>query len=274
LPWSTRVTTLGKQVHVGAIKQEVFLAALPGSAGVPLAEQLSRLLGTRVIPTDSFLGMTLGNPGQLIHPGLMYGHLRTWNGEEYDEDKIPLLYAQATDEIGDIVDRLSRDARAVTRQIEVEGGLDLRQAVIPIHDWLRRVYGNVTADTSSVASCFRTGPIQARKAPTLESRPGKYVPNFAYRYLSEDVPYGLVATRALAELIGVETPMIDEVVTWGQGVLDKVYLVGGQLRGDDVAELPIPQNYGISTLPALIGWYAEHGSATLPSRPRKDSISL
>jgi hypothetical protein len=36
----------------------------------------------------------------------------------------------------------------------------------------------------------------------LEVRPGKFVPNFGYGYLSEDVPFGLVATRALAEIAG------------------------------------------------------------------------
>ena len=46
-----------------------------------------------------------------------------------------------------------------------------------------------------------------------ESRPGKFVPNFGYRYLSEDVPFGLVTTRALAEIVDVETPAIEEVIT-------------------------------------------------------------
>jgi hypothetical protein len=257
LPWSTRVTAAGESVHIGAVKQEVVVAALPANRGPGIAEQLSRMLGTRVVASGGFLGLTLGNPGQSIHSGLMYGHFHSWDGEPYGESDVPLLYAQASDEIGAVVEALSAEACDVAREIDAQSGgrFDLTGAVVPIHDWLRTSYANVTADTHSVASCFRTGPIQARKAPMIEVAPGRYVPNFAYRYVSEDVPFGLVATRALAALADVETPMIDEVISWGQSVLGTRYLVGSELSGPDALPLPLPQNHGISTLEDLIDWY-------------------
>ena len=256
LPWSTRVKTVGELVHVGVVKHEVFLAALPASRAAPIARQLARILGIRIIPTQSFLGLTLGNPGQFIHPGLMYGHFRSWRGEEYDEDSIPMFFAAATDEMGALVDRLSREAVAVADRIEqrTEGVLNLRDVVVPIRDWLRRAYWHATSDTSTAGACFRTGPIQSRKAPVVESRPGRLIPNFGYRYLSEDVPFGLVPTRALAEIADVETPAIDRVITWAQAVLQRTYLAGDRLRGADVRQLPIPQNSGVSTLSELIDW--------------------
>ena len=105
----------------------------------------------------------------------------------------------------------------------------------------------------------------------VEVRPGKFVPNFQYRYLSEDVPFGLVATRALAEIAGVETPMIDEVIAWAQSVLQRAYLLGDALRGRDAEDLPIPQNYGVSTVSDLIDWYTE-GDPSI-SRVSADSSS-
>jgi hypothetical protein len=91
----------------------------------------------------------------------------------------------------------------------------------------------------------------------IEIRPGKFVPNFEYRYLTEDVPYGLVVTRAIADLVGVETPTIDEVIDWAQDVLHRSYLVEGELRGADASDLPIPQNYGITEVHDLIEWYRD-----------------
>jgi hypothetical protein len=207
----------------------------------------------------------LGNPGQFIHPGLMYGHFHGWDGQEYDEETIPMLYADASDDIADVVARLSQDAVSVAQEIEERSDrtLHLSDGVIPIHDWLRRAYSRVTADTSSVGTCFRTGPIQARKAPMIELRPGKFVPNFDYRYLTEDVPYGLVVTRAIADLVGVETPTIDEVIAWAQDVLFRSYLVEGELRGVDAKVLPIPQNYGIAGLHDLLEWYQEDALPTV-----------
>jgi NAD/NADP octopine/nopaline dehydrogenase, alpha-helical domain len=258
LPWSTRVVTPGEVVNIGAVKAEVVLASLPAGDGAGIAARLSRILGMRVVAADDFLSLTLGNPGQFIHPGLMYGHFRSWRGEEFEEDGIPMFYAEATDAMGDVVERLSRDAIAVARAIEAQsGGAVSLPNVISVHDWLKATYSHVTDDLSTVATCFRTGPIQARKAPVTEVRPGTFVPDFGYRYLTEDVPYGLVATRALAELAGVATPTIDEVIVWAQSAMQKVYLENGKLAGPDAKELPIPQNHGVSSVPELIAWYNE-----------------
>jgi hypothetical protein len=256
LPWSTRVVTFGEVVNIGAAKAEVVLAALPAGDTMGVAARLAQILGTQMVPAENFLALTLGNPGQYIHPGLMYGHFRAYAGAEYDEAAIPMFYLHASDEMGRIVEGLSDDAIRIARAIEQQSGqtLDLR-GVIPVHEWLRRSYAHVTDDMSTVATCFRTGPIQARKAPMAEVGPGRFVPDFAYRYMTEDVPYGLVVTKAVAELAGVETPMIDEVVTWAQSVTGRRYLVGGKLEGPDAKGLPIPQNHGISTSADLIEWY-------------------
>ena len=262
LPWSARVTTLGELVHIGAAKEQVVLASLPPTEAPTLADRLSGVLGTDVLPAKSFLSLTLGNPGQFIHPGLMYGHFRTWRGKEFAADDIPMFYAEATDEMGDIVERLSKEALAVAMEIErrSDGALRLHGSVATTHDWLKATYGHVTGDLGTVGSSFRTGPIQARKAPMRETGRGTFVPDFQYRYLTEDVPFGLVATKALAELAEVETPMIDEVITWAQGAMARAYLVDGRLQGADVQGLPIPQNHGVSTLAELMSWYLDDAS--------------
>jgi hypothetical protein len=270
LPWSTRVVSPGQVVNVGAAKATVVMGALPPDDGPKLAGELSTMLGTQVVATSGFVSLTLGNPGQYIHPGLMYGHFRSWQGEEFNEDNIPMFYAEATDEMGKIVEQLSFDAGAVARAIEFESGgaLDLT-GVVPVLNWLRASYSHVTADQTSVATCFRTGPIQARKAPVTEVSPGRFVPNFDYRYLTEDVPYGLVVTRAFAEIANVPTPTIDDVISWSQSKMQKVYLADGRLEGPDTRELPIPQNHGVSTFRDLIEWYADH-STTNPRRSQTE----
>jgi hypothetical protein len=268
LPWSTRITSVGKVVNIGAVKEEVVLAALPASEAPHLASALSTILATRVVTSEAFIGLTLANPGQFIHTGLMYGHFRSWQGEEYDADAIPMLYAEATDEMGDLVDQLSRESLAVAAAIESRSAGRLKpRHVLPVHDWLVKVYGHVTADTSTVGSCFRTGPIRGRKAPMLEVSRGKFVPNFEYRYLSEDIPFGLVTTRALAEIVHVATPVIDEVITWAQSVLQKAYLVGDSLVGPDATELPLPQNQGICSLSDLLAWYHDRGASDVAATP-------
>jgi len=255
LPWSTRVVEAGRVVNFGALKAEVLMATMPRSLAPELAPELTRLLGTEIVPTDGFLNMTLGNPGQFIHPGLMYGLFRDWAGEEYDQESVPFFYAHTTEDVGEVVRLLSAEANAVAQEIAAgsEKEMDLT-GVLPVHEWLMRSYPTQTADTATVASCFRSGPLQHRRAPMRETSSG-FVPNFTYRYLSEDVPFGLVVTRAIAQLANVPTPTTDAVILWTQRHTDQVYLVDGKLTGPATKGLPIPQNHGIETLAELIDWY-------------------
>jgi hypothetical protein len=254
-PWSARVKTPGQHVHFGAAKTDVRLAA-SGMDEVSIALELTDLLGVHIAPTVGFLALTLGNPGQFIHPGLMYGHFRSWQGTVYDADTIPRFYADATDEMGNVVEQLSQEAIAVATAFETGSDFTLdASGVTGVHDWLRSAYAHVTDDVSTVGSCFRTGPIQARLAPVHQVAPGRFVPNFTYRYLSEDVPFGLVVTKALGSIAGTPTPTIDEVIGWAQSVTERMYLRNGELGGADVGDLPIPQNYGFRTPEQLIDWY-------------------
>jgi hypothetical protein len=258
LPWSTRVVTPGTVVNFGALKAKVLLASLPRHRASQISAELSLLLGLELIPTDSLLNLTLGNPGQFIHPGLMYGHFSSWSDTEYDAESIPLFYAQASDAIARPVEQLSSEASAVASEIEEHSGhaLDL-SGVLPVLEWLQISYPTQTVDKTTVGSCFRTGPLQHRKAPMREIGEGRFVPEFDYRYLTEDVPFGLVVTRAIAEIAGVTTPMIDEVITWTQERTGTSYLRDGRLDGADARHLPLPQNHGVSTLADLISLYVD-----------------
>lgn len=58
------------------------------------------------------------------------------------------------------------------------------------------------------------------------------MPDFNFRYLSEDVPTGLCFTRGVGELLGVKTPSIDKVLLWAQEKLKKEF-IGKDGAGDD-----------------------------------------
>jgi hypothetical protein len=84
------------------------------------------------------------------------------------------------------------------------------------------------------------------------------IPDFSHRYLTEDVPFGLVVLRGVAELTGVPTPTIDKIVLWAQNASGVRYLVPAQaeldqseentsnfiLRGEHVFRTRCPQRFG------------------------------
>lgn len=94
---------------------------------------------------------------------------------------------------------------------------------------------------------------QGLKHPMKETDDHSFVPDFAHRYLTEDVPYGLVVIRGIAEIVQVDTPTIDKLLLWAQEKLGKEYLVGSKLQGKDVTSTRAPQRYGLITLNAMLG---------------------
>ena len=81
------------------------------------------------------------------------------------------------------------------------------------------------------------------------------VPDFQSRYLAEDIPYGLVVVRGIAELAGLSIPTVDEVITWAQTRIGKEYLAHGKLKGRDLSMSRVPQRYNINTLEQLVSKY-------------------
>ena len=97
-----------------------------------------------------------------------------------------------------------------------------------------------------------------------EVAPGEFVPDFQYRYISEDMPYGLAIAKSIGQMADVATPTLDAVIDWSQNKLGKRYLVNGKLTGEDMHELRIPQNYGIKNLDGLLAFYLQWGVTMAP----------
>ena len=125
--------------------------------------------------------------------------------------------------------------------------------VVHIHLWLVRRYSHDISNKSTLHKAIQTNAAyQGIKHPVKTTEDGKFVPDFTHRYMTENVPYGLVVIRGIAEIVGVRTPNIDKVLTWCQEKMGKEYLVNSKLRGKDVASSRAPQRYGFTTIEHIL----------------------
>jgi hypothetical protein len=250
LPWACRIQEYGQEVLILGTKAQVDLTAWPSKMASVISSVLGDLLGLELHPIPSFLALTLADTGQLIHPGIMYGLFHNWDGAIYEKHR--LFYQSVDEEIAGILQQMSREIGGLRLALELDyPGLDL-SAVRLVGDWLRRSYPKTIEDSSTLQSCFVTNRSYAGLlAPMYESEKG-FAPDFQARYLSEDVPYGLLVTRGIAELAGIATPMIDQVLVWAQERLQREYLVDSMLKGADLNLTRSPQRYGYKSLDQLI----------------------
>jgi len=253
LPWACRIEEFGHSVIIHGTKKRVGAACLPRKEIEEKTEVFSTLLGMDVIPYRSMLELSLANTGQLIHPGIMYSVFRNRLGEIFpSEDEVPLFYASVDEAAAKVLSRMSDEVITIKEVVEERlPGLKM-PGVVHLSRWLDEAYGEEIVDTSSLARKFQTNQgYQTLKVPVKKVNAG-YRVDVTARYLTEDVPFGLLVTKGIASAVGVETPTIDEVITNTSAWIGKEYLVNGRLIGRDVMTTRAPQRYRIDSLEELV----------------------
>jgi hypothetical protein len=253
LPWACRIKEYASKVDILGKKRSVGMAVFPHKITSELAFFLTKLLDLKIEPLPNMLTLSLANVGQIIHPGIMYGLFKGKEELKYRKEEIPLFYQGVTKEISETLKVMSDEILVLTKEIKnIDKSIDLNH-VLGLKDWLIYSYKESITDKSSLQSCFVTNSAyKGLYAPMKRIDNDYFLPDFQARYLTEDVPYGLVITKAIAQLAKVDMPIIDEVILTTSKWIGKEYIKRGYLEGKDIKDTRIPQNYGINNLEEII----------------------
>ncbi len=272
LPWICRITEFGRAASISATKHKL-VGALEGDLTRarlkdPLAAMRSLLGETpKLIVSGHMLGITLRSLNAYSHPPIMYGRWKDWKGKALERP--PLFYQDIDEETAELLAKISEEVVTTSKWIMAQyPPVDLSQ-VIPMYDWDIGCYGNEIKDKTNLMTALRTNPGYAGIThPMIQNENGEYVPDFNHRFLAEDVPFGLVVIRGIAEIAGSPTPCLDRVLAWCQAKLGKEYLVGSSLTGKDVITTRCPQRYGFTTMADILGLGLVQTAAQSRSVPR------
>ncbi|MGK3734020.1 MAG: hypothetical protein ACI8RD_006179 [Bacillariaceae sp.] len=259
LPWACRIVEYGKSVEVLGTKKEIDVVVAPkqGETVNQVLEKLQRLVGRLPVmkPACNFLAVTLMNINSIWHPTISYGYYRNKDVTKPFDEK-PLFYQGADAYTGEKLEKISDEVLELKRVlVEKYPSLDL-SSLHHVREWMLRSYGDDIKDKSSIYKMLQTNKgydgltHPMREVDTSDGK--KYMPNFNYRYFSEDVPMGLVVTRGIAELAGVPTPNMDDVILWCQEKMGKEYLTHGTLTGKDLSTTRAPQTFGFTDLDTFL----------------------
>ena len=111
-------------------------------------------------------------------------------------------------------------------------------------------YEDQVQDPSTTATCVATNLAFAQhKIPYTDLGDGKVVPTLKHKFFETDLPFGLVTFKDIATMLDLPTPLIDAMILWNQGLIDKEFVtgeVGGvKVDGKDVDECVVPSRYGL-----------------------------
>lgn len=264
MPLNCRISEWGKKVELAALKATYDLASVPAKNATAAAEALSGLLGGRPVNAiGNYVGIALHCSNPNLHPGRLYGLFGPDSQlGEYKEGVVypenPLFYETWDDGSSAWCQKISDERLKIWTTIcEKVPGTGEPSQVPHIKPYIEGIYAGQIADNSTLSKCFNTNDgFKGFKCPMKPKKEGEEIvgwePDFTNRYFTEDLPEGVAMYKGIADLAGVETPALDEIVCFFQKFMGKEYIKDGKLAGADVPKTKSPQAYGISTLEELL----------------------
>jgi opine dehydrogenase len=188
LPWGCRLVAPGT-VQVMVWVTSLMLAAFPGKETGRIIKEISKIYP--VVPGENVLASSLNNLNPIVHPvGTMMnvGWIETAGNNFYlYRDGITFSVAKCIKATFEEVSRLAKT-------------LSLSMIEYPEEDFWKK---SAIMSTHSRAAFDKEGMVFKITGPS----------SLKSRYITEDLPYGLVPMVHLARKYNVSTPVIDAIIT-------------------------------------------------------------
>jgi len=194
LIYATRSPQPGS-VEVFGLKSDLPAAALPAGRTSEFLEKISPIF-PQWTAAESALFTSLNNLNPIVHPSMTLlntGRIESTLGKGWS------LYGDgATESVAKVMEAMDDERMALA---------DLCQVTrISLKDSFALMYGHLGVKADTLSQLLRSSPIHAN--PALPGTPA----SIHTRYLTEDVPFGLVPWSSMRRMWGVPTPTIDAFI--------------------------------------------------------------
>ncbi|MFJ6415420.1 NAD/NADP octopine/nopaline dehydrogenase family protein [Paeniglutamicibacter sp. NPDC091659] len=181
-------------IENGNLRSHTLKHSLPFAAESLVATQELLSLFERYLPelTLSDLSTTsLSNTNHMIHPSVvLLNAIRVENGEEFSFYRNGLSPAA-----GRLIERIDAERIEIARRVGAEA--------LTVREWMIRFYGEEGMMGNGIVECLLN-------FANFERVPSP--PSLDYRYIADDVPFGVAQWASLARTLGIETPAMDALL--------------------------------------------------------------
>lgn len=222
LIYATRFRDPGS-VEVFAVKSQLPAAALPASRTDEFIEKMSRVF-PEMVAGENVLLTSLNNLNPVVHPAMTLlntGRIESTLGKGWN------MYGDgATESVAKVMLSVDGERMALLDLLGV--------AKTPIKDSFTTFYRNYAVKGETLSQLLRTSPIHAN--PTMAAPA-----TVNDRYVTEDVPFGLMPWSSMGHMWSVPTPTIDAIIQIGSIIEDVDYFKEGVTVKDLGIEGMIPE---------------------------------
>ena len=228
IPWICRTTKYGSHVQNYGGKPVNVCAVTPSTK----FEKLNALLLDDIswkpmgmgkfAQACSFLSLTLSVDNQVIHPSRCYGLWKAYGGKWPSIDQVPFFYRDFDNISADILTNIDNDYSAVRTAVRKHFPDRPFTYMLSYFDLERLTH---QSKHPNIKASFRdSSQLGLVKTPTVEGKDGFRVLDTHCRFFTDDIPYGLLIAKWVAEQLNVQTPHLDEIIMWGQALRGEHWL--------------------------------------------------
>ena len=210
VPFISRLKEYGRSAYLLGYKPNLSIAIEQSNNKEELRADIELLFKAPTILLSSYYEVSLTNSNPLLHPSRLYSLWKDWHeGVVYPTES--LFYEEWTIEASNYLIKMDEEFQQLLDVLPVTKG-----SIPTILDYYE--------STDAVSLTNKLQSIQAFKGikSPMKKVEGGFIPDFRSRYFTEDFPYGLQIVQNQARQHGVSTPMIDEILLWGNTQIKKL----------------------------------------------------
>lgn len=203
----------------------------------------------------NFLSLTLSVDNQIIHPARCYGLWKKDGGRWPSLEEVPYFYRDFDDLSAENICRLDADYTKVRDAVRNHFPEHSFPYMLSYLELERLSHSSQNFDIKkSLKESKQLGLI---KTPTVVCEDGSVELDIHCRFFTDDIAYGILVVKWIAEELNVKTPFIDEIILWAQNLRGEKFLTEeGKIDKEFCLKEKfisgIPPSYGIHSVDGIL----------------------
>ena len=263
IPWCCGTLEYGRTGLVIGAKRLLRIATEDGNDKHGVVPVLAEILKMPFLTHTDFIASTLWPNNPSLHPPILYGLFKDWDGETpYAASSLPtLIYADLRTDSARTLVEMDRELCAIVGALRtvLPDNRHLQSNFSMQHCVNENYKEQITCSYDTVTSILTNKAFAKHKIPYSEVS-GGVVPTLKHKFFETDLPFGLCTFKDIANMLHVPTPTIDAMIRWNQKLIGKEYIVAdGTISGANADECVLPSTLGLT--PATLEYGNRGGSA-------------
>ncbi len=200
---------------------------------------------------DNFLSLTLSVDNQIIHTSRLYDLSIQSKGEWQEKSDIPYFYKDFTKSSAKELKLLDNDYSKIRKAIKENYK---HESFTYMLNYLELENFSYNSKNNNILESFiKSETLGKIKTPVTKTN-NKYIVDKSHRFFHDDIYYGLVIAKWIAERLNIEVKNIDKILYWAQEVLGDEIIFNNKLVNLDREQFKIgtPNVYGFINLDDVI----------------------